>query len=35
MTATGGLMALTPEMDYDQTAMDFPPDTSVVFLIAN
>jgi hypothetical protein len=31
-----GLIALTPEneIDYDQTVMDLPPVTSVVFLIA-
>jgi hypothetical protein len=30
---TKGLIALTPEVDYDQTAMGLPV-TSVVFLIA-
>jgi hypothetical protein len=33
--ATKGLTALTPEIDCDQTAMDLPPVTSAVFLIAN
>jgi hypothetical protein len=31
--ATKGLIALTPEIDYDQTAMGLLPATSVVFLI--
>jgi hypothetical protein len=30
--ATKGLIALTPEIDYDQTAMGLPPVTSVVFI---
>jgi hypothetical protein len=30
-----GLIALTPEIDCDQTAMGLPPATSAVFLIAN
>jgi hypothetical protein len=29
-----GLIALTPEIDYDQTAMGLPPVTSAIFLIA-
>jgi hypothetical protein len=29
-----GLIALTPEIDYDQTAMNLPPVMSVVLLIA-
>jgi hypothetical protein len=29
-----GLIAFTPEIDYDQTAIGLPPFTSVVFLIA-
>jgi hypothetical protein len=33
--ATKGLIALTPEIDYDQAAMGLPPVTSVVFLIDN
>jgi hypothetical protein len=32
--ATKGLIALTPEVNCDQTAMGFPPSTSAVFLIA-
>jgi hypothetical protein len=32
--APKGLIALTPVIDYDQTAMGLPPVTSVVFLIA-
>jgi hypothetical protein len=32
--ATKGIIALTPEIDYDQTAMGLPPATSVVLLIA-
>jgi hypothetical protein len=32
--ATKGLIALIPEIDYDQTAMGLPPVMSVVFLIA-
>jgi hypothetical protein len=29
-----GLIALTPEINCDQTAMDLPPVTSAAFLIA-
>jgi hypothetical protein len=29
-----GLMPLTPEIDYDQTAMGLPPVTSALFLTA-
>jgi hypothetical protein len=32
--ATKGLIALTPEIDYNNTAMGLPPVTSTVFLIA-
>jgi hypothetical protein len=32
--ATKGLITLTLEPDYDQLAMDLPPVTSAVFLIA-
>jgi hypothetical protein len=32
--STKGLIALTLEIDCDQTAMGFPPDSSVVSLIA-
>jgi hypothetical protein len=32
--ATKGLIALTPEINYDKTAMGLPPVTFVVFLIA-
>jgi hypothetical protein len=31
--ATNGPIALTPEIDCDQTAMDLPPNTSAVILI--
>jgi hypothetical protein len=31
---TKGLIALTPEIDCDQTAIGLPPVTSAVFLIA-
>jgi hypothetical protein len=31
--ATKGLIALTPGIDYDQTAMGLPPVTSAVFLV--
>jgi hypothetical protein len=31
---TKGLTAITPEIDYDQTAMDLPPVAPAVFLIA-
>jgi hypothetical protein len=33
--ATKALIALTPEIDCDKTAMGFPPVTSAVFFIAN
>jgi hypothetical protein len=33
--ATKGLTALTPEIDYDQSAIGLPPITSAVLLIAN
>jgi hypothetical protein len=33
--ATIGLIAFTPEIDCDQTAMGLPPVTSAVFLTAN
>jgi hypothetical protein len=33
--ATKGLIALTPEIDCNKTAMSLAPDTSAVFLIAN
>jgi hypothetical protein len=32
--ATKGLIALTPEIDCDQTAIGLPPVTSSVFLLA-
>jgi hypothetical protein len=35
LKATKGLIALTPEIDCNKTAMALPPVTSVVFLIAN
>jgi hypothetical protein len=34
LKATKGLTALTPEIDCDQAAMDLPPVTSAVFLVA-
>jgi hypothetical protein len=34
INANKGLIALTPEIDCDQTAMGLPPFTSAVFLIA-
>jgi hypothetical protein len=33
--ATNGLISLTPEIDYNKTAMGLPPVTPAVFLIAN
>jgi hypothetical protein len=35
LKATKGLIALTPEIDCNKTAMGLPPVTSAVFLIAN
>jgi hypothetical protein len=32
--ATKGLIAFTPEIDYDQTAMGLPPVTFAILLIA-
>jgi hypothetical protein len=32
--ATKGLITLTPEINWDQTAMSLPPNMSAVFLIA-
>jgi hypothetical protein len=34
LKATKGILALTPEIDCDQTAMGLPPVTTAVFLIA-
>jgi hypothetical protein len=34
VTADVDVIALTPELDCDQTAMSLPPVTSAVFLIA-
>jgi hypothetical protein len=35
MDVVKGLIAFTPEIEYDQTAMGLPPVTSAVLLIAN
>jgi hypothetical protein len=33
--ATKALIALTPEIDFNKTAMSLPPVTSAVFLVTN